>query len=307
MRIFGLWLAMVWLSGCTPLTPIDGSEVLAVSQGETAPQPCPNCSADSNQLASKLSALGFNCDLNSVHEKQGFRCRGNVAGYSLPVDFFIAPGFQVSKPYALAFHFHGWWVDDTTDPFAGDDGDFGKTVASTGKNMILIVPESRGQDDTYASDLATSAQMNILLQNLDQVLIDAGVPVQTNRPVVLSGHSGAYVLLGRLGEWAASGEVPALRNIRGLSLLDSAYGYRAGLVKFMDVMCPSGLATYFIYFNPSESAAKTAVNNQIYKEITSSHSCVSAKVQLTPDLNTPHMGFPRQYLGSFYNQVLADF
>ncbi len=307
MRILGLAFFTIWLAGCTPPSPIEGSGVLAPSHVESALSRCPQCSLDANQVANKLTALGFNCALTVASEKRGFRCHGNVAKYSMPIDFYIAPRFQTTKPYALALHFHGWWINSSTDPFAGNAGDFGATLGSSDKNMILIVPESQGQNDTYASDLANSAQMNTLLQNLDQVLIRAGVSVTPNRPLVVSGHSGAYVLIGRLGEWAASGEVPALQHVRGLILLDSAYGYRAGLVKFMDVMCPSGMATYFITFNPNETTAKTAVNEQIYHEITSTHACANANVEFMRDLKTPHMSFPRQYLSTFYTTALADF
>ena len=307
MRILSLSLVLFGIVGCSPPAPTSDTVTLVPADIESAPSECPKCSVDANHVAANLEALGFNCDLAPVNEHRGFRCRGKVTGYSLPINFFIPAFFQTAKPYALALHFHGWWLDSSTDPFADDRGDFGATLTFAAKNAILIVPESRGQNDTYASDLATPLQMTTLLQNIDKTLLVAGVPVPAQRPIILSGHSGAYVLIGRLGDWASSGEVPALRQVRGLILLDSAYGYRAGLVKLMDVMCLSGASTYFIAFNPSESSAKTAVNQQIYQEIISSHACANVKVALTADLTTAHMNFPRKYLSSFFSAALSDF
>lgn len=108
---------------------------------------CSDCTADAQSIAEHLSTVGFNCNFSNVISRQrGYRCQIKTATYSMPVDIFIAPSFQKNQPLAVAYHLHGFWIDPSSTPFDGADGDFGAFVASSRKNIILIIPESRGKD-----------------------------------------------------------------------------------------------------------------------------------------------------------------
>lgn len=288
----------------TGLVAVGALFVAFVCVGQArADMSCGSCSADAVAIARSLSVHGFGCDFLPVSAQRGFRCQGHVADYSMPVDIFVAPGFSRAAPMELAYHLHGWWTDPRTTPFDGPQGDFGAFVARSGRNLILVVPESRGKNATYATDLNTAAKTQRFFAHIEDLLRAAGAPLSPESARWISAHSGAYVALGRIGEWSAAGDLPGLEPLRAVILLDTAYGYRAGLVRLMDVMCAGGSdprvsANYLVAYNPNNDAGKRATNERLLREVTA--RCPAATIVATPDPKTTHVDFPMTYLPEFF-------
>lgn len=251
--------------------------------------------SDATNVAQKITQMGFKCD--------GLHCRVRVENYSMPVEIFISPRFQRNRPLLLAYHLHGWWLNPKSSPFDGADGDFGKFLGDSGVNAVMIIPQSKGKNETYATELGTALKMNAFIDRIENLLRNAGVPSALSTPRSLSGHSGAYVQMGLMGTWAASSEVAALKSLRGFALFDSAYGYRAGLVEVMQVMCATGHATYMMAFNPNDgSAGKRDTNRRINEEL-NVQSCGSRNIMFLSDANATHNEFPRKYMAVFLEET----
>jgi hypothetical protein len=255
--------------------------------------------SDATNVAVKLTQMGFKCD--------GLHCRVRIADYSMPVDIFASPRLNRNRPLLLAYHLHGWWLNPNTSPFDGADGDFGKFLLDSGVNAVMIIPQSKGKNETYANELGSAARMSRFMDRIENLLRDAGVPSTSSTPRSLSGHSGAYVQMGLMGTWAATAEVPALKSLRGFGLLDSAYGWRDGLLNVMDVMCANGRATYLMAFNPGDgSAGKRDTNRKLNQEL-KSKSCGSKNILFYSDTAATHNEFPRKYLAAFLRETAKPF
>ncbi|MGZ3721844.1 MAG: hypothetical protein ACXVA9_02860 [Bdellovibrionales bacterium] len=278
--------------------------VLSPTSHALIPAACTDCSSDAAAFAKNLEGLGFNCSFGPVSVSRGYRCQKKIGAYSQPVDVFIAPGFQKIRAYALAYYLHGFLTVPGETPFDGVNGDFGSFLAASKKNMILIIPESKGKDATYASDLNTPAKMNQFFQQTEAWIVKAGVPVAMNTVRLLSSHSGGYVQLALMGDWAKSGAVPYLKSVAGIALFDSPYGYRTGFANFMDVMCANPSADYYMAFNPADgSTGKRDTYARILNELKTSHNCPHAQVIYDPDSHTQHAQFPSKYMSSFFAGV----
>jgi hypothetical protein len=252
--------------------------------------------SDAQRLSQALSALGFQCTQ--------LRCRGYVSSYSEPVDVFISSGFNLNQAALLAYHLHGWWTDPCETPFDGEDGDFQSFLDASHNNTLLIIPESRGKNETFERDLNTAVKMTSFFNEVEGVVAIAGVGVTPLTARALSGHSGAYVQMGRMGAWAKSGEVPHLKTLRGFALLDSAYGYHPGLVDVMDTLCQQSVSTYWLALNPNDGRIdKLETNRRIWLELNSQHTCPTQQILWIPDSETKHYAFPRKYLAAFLDAI----
>lgn len=268
---------------------------------------CAECSADALSVAQNLANRGLNCNFGPVSSRRAFRCQGRIGDYPRPIDIFIPPSLNLAQRFALAYHLHGWWKTASDNPFLGANGDYGAFLADSGKNALLIIPESQGKNATYAASLDTAARMTTFFTQTEDALNAAGLPVRMSTPRLLSGHSGAYVQLGRMGDWAAAGTVAQLQALQGFALLDSAYGYRAGLVQFIDVMCANASATFMLTYNPNDgSAGKKSTNLRILSEISGARACAHAQIIHQPDSKTVHVAFPREHLSAFIREALAQ-
>ena|GEM_PF-5219591 len=220
-------------------------------------------------------------------------------GYSQPVDIFVPATFDTRAPFALAYHFMGYWTKPAYNPFTATNGDYGSYLAAANKNAILILPESTGSDSTYAKDLNTAAKLNSFFHAIDAVLQNGGVRADDSTPLLLTGHSGAYVELGLIGTWAASHAVPALVSVRGFALFDCGYGYRAGLAQILSVMRANGHAAYFSAYNPVNSSGKKSTMQRLERDL----GC-SSDVKFVENTNITHMSFMKNYMTEFFEFAL---
>lgn len=246
-------------------------------------------------LTAELQSQGFSCtqSASSAH------CRGPIENYSQPVDIYIPNGFSTLAPVSLAFHFMGYWTQSAFDPFTAANGDYGSYLASSGQNALLILPESTGADTTYTNELSTAAKVDAFFRNVQTLLTRAGVRVDDSTPRVLSGHSGAYMILGKIGDMALAGTVPALASLRGVGLFDCGYGYRAGLESLMQVMRSHGHSAYFSAYNPANSAGKKATMLRLQKDLG-----VGSDIEFVQNSLAVHMSFMRLYMTQFFNFAL---
>ncbi len=254
-----------------------------------------------------FAAQGFICSQSvGPSGEASTRCRGHIQDYSRPINVYIPSSFRSDSAFTLAFHFHGFWTARKYDPFTKTNGDYGSYLAASGKNALLFIPESLGADTTYAKELAaSSSQLNRFFTNVDNLLNSVGVSSGATTPRVVSGHSGAYVLLAKIGDWAESGAVPALRSVQGFALFDCAYGYRAGLVSILKSMRAQGSSAYFSAYNPLNSDGKRLANLRLQKELGPALSSRGKPdVTFVQNRKIAHMEFMRAYMTTFYNLAL---
>jgi hypothetical protein len=221
------------------------------------------------------------------------------------VNFYIPQSFNRSAAFSLAFHFHGFWTRPEFNPFSQENGDYGSYLSASNKNAILIIAESTGAEATYAKDLSTSAQLDRFFKNVHGVLQSSGIAADDSTPRVLSGHSGAYVLLGNIGDWAEHHAVPALASVRGFALFDSAYGFRKGLVSVLETMRNNGSSAYFSAYNPSNSAGKFQTNLQLKRELGAPKTSRGHEdIRFVQNASLAHMAFMRAYMTEFFDFAL---
>ena len=259
-------------------------------------------SSDARNFKNAMVEQGFKCTSNV-----GYRCRGKIAGYSQPINFFFGPSFSMSAPLALGYHFHGYVLSSAFDPFSSSYGQFDSYINSSGQNVIMISPESTGKSATYNSDLNTLTKLNSFFTNVDLVLSAAHVPISSSTTTFVSGHSAAYTVLGRIGTWVGNGTVPRLKNLRGVALFDSAYGYRSGLVDFGKVLRANEPALYYSIHNPNDGETlKHTTNLRIKKELGPARiENGKPDIVFLTDTKIEHMMFVRTHLAEFLK--LANF
>ena len=104
--------------------------------------------------------------------------------------------------------------------------------------------------------------------------------------------------LGRMADWAKSGEVPHLKNLHGVAFFDSIYGNRTGHEKLLDVMKENKTVNFLSAYNPFNSAGKAAANAALKKSIK------NVKGVAFERSSQPHMAFMREFMTGFYEQAL---
>ncbi|MGE4134059.1 MAG: hypothetical protein AB7F86_20660 [Bdellovibrionales bacterium] len=255
--------------------------------------------SDFEQTKANMIQLGYSCQGQA--EGRAFHCQIRVPHYSMPIDIFISNSLRAADP-TLVYYLHGFWL--SVNPFDGPNGDFARFLVDAGRNAVLIIPESRGRNETYANELNTAAKINRFTTEIESALIRAGLAVTPTTPTLLAGHSGAYVAMGIIGSLAQ--ELVRFRQLRGVSLLDSAYGYRTGLVSLNDILCQNGGGYYQQAFNPSDgSAGKRDTNRRIKRELNQSvHACPGRQHEYLEDTRTGHYAFPRAHLTRFISQAI---
>lgn len=272
------------------------------------PQQKPNAAA---QVRAALEGAGYACQSASAQKLQqatsAVRCRGKISGYSKAINVYIPSYLAAEKPLALVYHFHGFWTQPGFNPFLPDHGDFGAYLTASGRNALMIIPECAGKNETFAAELSSSAAMNRFFSNIETPLKKGGLPITLDTSRVLTGHSGAYVQLGKMGEWAANGSVPHLRSVVGIGLFDSVYGGRPGLAKFLRVIRNHSHGQYFSAWAPNNSAGKNAANNALQRELGAPRKNGEHQdILFVRDNAVSHMRFMRVYMTRFLKAAIAE-
>jgi hypothetical protein len=296
-----LTLCLLTLFGCGKNGSVDCSQ----NKENVISNNCDTCTteistqSDTDKIISHLKSKNFKCDFYTASDARGPRCQGSIKDYPQPINIFIAPHFNATAPLTIAYHFHGWWTGGAS-PVTGTEGDYGKFIAESGKNTILVIPESTGKNTIYRSVFTTAAKTTSFLNHVDELLNGAGDIVNANTARTISGHSAASVTLASIGTWVSAGSIPPFDNLIGVALLDTAYSYNDGLVAYMKGICANNPATYYISYNPNDgSSSKKAANEKIYKNIQAAKNCGQAQLIYTPDKATSHVNFPKNHYSEF--------
>ena len=258
----------------------------------------------SEKYLEALKAQGFSCeDENKESASHCFGClppskkSKNLClpsePYSRLVHIFIPMNFDSKKPMSLTYHFHGWNQSANDNPFNLKVGNFGKYLQDSGKNSILIVPESYGKNEDHKR-LNSPEKIDNFMKSISDSLKSAGIPYDQNTPVNLTGHSGAYSHLSKWASFKKNEQIQYLKNLNGVALLDSLYSYKPAFVDWNPKKT-------LIIFNPTQDADKNIANKLLYKNLCPNPPCEN--VQITTDSKTQHVDFVNKYM----TQVLSEF
>jgi len=151
----------------------------------------------------ELKKLGFVC----LDEKRDFassrRCVGKIEGYPKKVAIYIPIHFDPNRqPSSLITHFHGHVVEN--EPFEKTLNRYhlGTELHESGRNSLLIVPESTGKCDTYRQELSSVRALEQFHARVLETLKKTGlIPPEAAPETItheITGHSGAYWPIGNL-------------------------------------------------------------------------------------------------------------
>jgi len=189
-------------------------------------------SSDAEQMASQLSRLGFRCTDPAPSYDRGYRCRGKISSYPEPVNFYIPPGYKKETAGPLAMHFHGHNINGRSDAsvhfnIQNGNGDYGKMLANSGTNTLLIIPESLGNCETYADYFKAPRDLDKFMQEIEST---TGRSISS---LSFSSHSGGDRTMDRLAVWYQSnnrGEY--LGRTKNIALFDSLYANSEALARW---------------------------------------------------------------------------
>lgn len=242
-------------------------------------------SSGSEALAAQLKAQGFRCDSPPPSFERGYRCRGMIEGYPQSVNIFIPPHFEKRKSQPLALHFHGH-NQNPQDPevhfnVKNGDGDYGKMLALSGANTLLIIPESLGKDSTYKDYFKKTEDLDRLLKGVES---KTGTTISS---LSLSSHSGGDRTMDRLASWYISGHKgDYLGKTQSIALFDSLYGQREALARWPQALKEVSSQSRFLgsyVVGPADSTSrhmkwfKTKVpttDQWKYREVKTSHMSI---------------------------------
>ena len=268
--------------------------------------PASGYSEDAEDIRNELEKNGANCTLTTFAPERGFRCKIEIQNYSQPIDLFIPAEFQKNENFSLAYHFHGFTTSPAFNPFSDQNGDFGKYLTASGKNAILVVPESTGADQTYKNELDTIARVNALFAQVNLALTQAGVSANGKMVDAISGHSGASVQLDRMAAWANLHSIPALNRIRAIALFDSAYEYPNNLLIFAENLEKSGSHfTFFGAYNPADGDKDKLKDNETLESALGGNRQTSEVwIHFIQNPQASHMTFMSLYMTEFFEESL---
>lgn len=139
--------------------------------------------------------------------------------YSDPsVAVFIPRKFQSGEAVNLLFYFHG---HNNNVRKSLDNFNLRKMVASSEKNVILVFPQGpKDSRDSGCGKLeAENGFTNLVEEILDSLKTEGIIEHQELGRIILSGHSGAYKVIGRILKQGGLTE-----KISEVYLLDATYG-----------------------------------------------------------------------------------
>lgn len=182
-----------------------------------------------------LEHQGFDCSTPSPSNERGYRCRGAISGYPLPINIFIPASYQSSPSTPIALHFHGHSPDcsqikdevkkEKCDPSAkvhftsGESTNYGSFATKAGFKGLFVMPESIGKDDTFKQFFTKQEKLNSFLK---QVQEKAGL--NSISSLSISSHSGGDTVINQISNWYNNeprGEY--LGKLKAVGLFDSLY------------------------------------------------------------------------------------
>lgn len=152
-------------------------------------------------------------------------CLSKVAGYPRPVHLYIPKNLDRSRPVNMNIHFHGFNLEGH-DHFDKSYGDYGKYLAMSKHNTVLIIPESTGKCETYDSFFSSSKNTFSFLENSKKLFS----PVVVSS-LSFSGHSGAFKVLDTIFSYPKLEEVSKM-PVTGVALFDATYGPTVNIESF---------------------------------------------------------------------------
>ena len=225
-----------------------------------------------------------------------FHCVLQQNLYPEPIHFYIPSNLQADNRVLVLFYFHGWWTDANSSPFQGVRGDFRSFSEMSASNSIIIVPESRGQNTTYKDYFTNSTKSDYFFrQQIDVLKKTLGRDAKLS--FGLSGHSGAYNTLDRIGTWRIEGTLDSLKNLEAFILLDSLYGYRKSFVELASLICSDASGRFYVALNPDDGQKEKLANNRrLARQIESISGCNDESFRYKEDSSTWHLDFAKNHL-----------
>ncbi len=150
-----------------------------------------------------FKSLGFTCLDEKLDRVSSRRCVGRIPGYSGKVALYIPLHFDPEKnPPSLITHFHGHVVENDSFEETLNRYHLGTELHHSGRNSLLVVPESSGKCDTYREELSSANALQSLHSKVVSILKKTGLVAESLAPESItheiSGHSGAYWPIGNI-------------------------------------------------------------------------------------------------------------
>ncbi len=278
-----------------------------------------------NSFAEKLLSLGAGTAVNLQNQgfvckqdpvNKSFHCRGCLSKsvwskglcqgntiYPQRINIYLPAQLVNDNSLSLAYHLHGFNTDPSVDIIEEDFNHFGDFLTQAKTNSVLIAPDSRGKNLDH-KNLDTAEKIETFFKAIDELLIGAGLNVNSNTSLVISGHSGAYTPLAKWGELAMQDAVPHFRKVQGIAFLACIYTDLPGLEDWYKLMHTRN-ALFYIAYNPNDGSSIDRQTKALIQNV-----CPNGEATNCPNLlmykNTKqaHIDFMRDYLPDFLGQVL---
>lgn len=213
-------------------------------------------------------AADFSCQ-NLIEETSQFKhCKNKLDTYPAPIHFYYPKALDISKPIGINIHFHGHNIKGFEHL-----NDFGKMLIQSGKNVVVVAPESVGNCETYDKYFKDQVQgLSLIKQLLSQNnFIYAGIS--------FSGHSGAYRVLRTLFSYSHFEENLGLK-VLGVGLFDATYASLTSIISF------SLSHDDFVFFNSyvdGEKSTTDKISRELKKKYSTSKGFYFYPVKSTPE------------------------
>lgn len=154
----------------------------------------------------------------------GKRCLTKIANYPEPVFIFIPKSFNPEKEFSLLLFMHGHLLANSnyqTDVL--NRFQFEKKLSSLQRNLIMIMPLSKGLGQDYDDYFFKTPQAKINFQTFQTAVTSAlknlGINLDFQSKLILGGHSGAYRHLATFLKY----DLPKLTEVYLFDCLYSKY------------------------------------------------------------------------------------
>lgn len=183
-----------------------------------------------------------------VEENDNYtHCLNTLAQYPEPVHIFIPKKLDKSKPIGMNIHFHGHNLQGYSH-FDKKYADYGEFLSKAKTNSILVIPESRGNCETYDKFFKSPKDSFDFINNSKTLF----TPLKMNS-LTFSGHSGAYRVLNSIfGHHGLEENINI--PVNGVALIDATYGSVSNIEEFAIKKLKKGKS--FLFFDTYVSGKK---------------------------------------------------